>query len=41
MLKCYLLKQYGHWYEFWAADKTVLHHAVYERIHEIVEIGRA
>lgn len=41
VLKRYLLNQYGHWYELYAADKTALRHAVYGRIHEIVEIGRA
>lgn len=41
VLKRYLLNQYGQWYELCAADKTALRHAVYGRIHEIVEIGRA
>ncbi len=41
VLKRYLLNQYGRWYELCTADKTALRHAVYGRIHEIVEIGRA
>lgn len=40
VLKRYLLNQDGHWYELYAADKTALRHAVYGRIHEIVEISR-
>ena len=40
VLKRYLLNQDGHWYELYAADKTALRHAVYGRIHEIVEIGK-
>ena len=40
VLKRYLLNQYGQWYELCAADKTALRHAVYGRIHEIVEISR-
>lgn len=40
VLKRYLLNQYGHWYELFAADKTALRHVVCGRIHEIVEIGR-
>ena len=41
VLKRYLLKQYGQWYELYAVDKTALRYTVCGRICEIVEIGRA
>ena len=41
VLKRYLLKQYGQWYELYAVDKTALRYTVCGRIYEIVEIGRA
>lgn len=37
VLKLFLVKQYGHWYEMWATDKTAVRAHVYGRIERIVE----
>jgi hypothetical protein len=37
-LKKYLYKQYGHWSEVYAPNKTMLRKCVYGRIDKIVEI---
>ena len=38
-LKNYVVKQYGHWSEYWAPDKTSLRKAIYGRIDKIVEVA--
>lgn len=38
VLKKYVVKQYGHWFEYYAPDKTSLRSILLERIDEIVEI---
>ena len=37
VLKLFLVKQYGSWYEMWATDKTAVRAHVYGRIERIVE----
>lgn len=37
VLKLFLVKQYGRWYEVWATDKTAIRAHVYGRIERIVE----
>ena len=37
VLKLFLVKQYGRWYEMWATDKTAIRAHVYGRIERIVE----
>ena len=37
VLKLFLVKQYGRWYEVWATDKTAVRAHVYGRIERIVE----
>ena len=37
VLKLFLVKQYGSWYEVWATDKTAIRAHVYGRIERIVE----
>lgn len=37
VLKLFLVKQYGRWYEVWATDKTAVRAHLYGRIEQIVE----
>lgn len=38
VLKTYIVKQYGHWQEYKAVDKTALRKMLYGRIEHITEI---
>ncbi len=39
VLKTFLVKQYGDWYEYNAPDKTSLRAMLYEKIDRIVEVS--
>ena len=38
VLKKFVVKQYDHWFEYYAPDKTSLRNVLYGRIQEIVEV---
>ncbi|KAF5065605.1 molybdenum ABC transporter ATP-binding protein [Petrimonas sp.] len=38
VLKKFVVKQYDHWFEYYAPDKTSLRNVLYVRIQEIVEV---
>lgn len=38
VLKCYVYKQYGRWYEIYAIDKTSIRNAIYGTITKIVQV---
>ncbi len=40
ILRTYIVKQYGHWAEYKATDKTALRNFLYGRIDSIVELNK-
>ena len=40
ILRTYIVKQYGHWAEYKATDKTALRSFLYGRIDSIVELNK-
>ena len=40
ILRTYIVKQYGHWAEYKATDKTALRNFLYGRIDNIVELDK-